>query len=301
VSVWIGQLAALGTALCWTLSATAFTHAGRRVGSISVNIIRLAMALVILAGARACASGAGWGGLGDASVWLWLGLSGFIGFFLADLCLFRAFLDIGPRRTLLTLSLAPPVSALIGAVWLGERLSGGQWLGMAVTLSGVVWGVWESGEPGTAPAGAAASRPRGIALAVVGMLAQAVSMVVAKRGLAAPVTAIEATLIRVVAGLAGFVIMVTAARRWPRVAAALRDRVAVSVLAAGALIGPVLGVVLMMISLERIPTGVAQTFVATTPIMIIPFAAALHQDRVTPARLAAALLALSGVALLFLV
>lgn len=301
MSVWIGQLAALGTALCWTLSAAAFTHAGRRVGSISVNIIRLAMALVVLCVVRACTHGSDWGGLDDPSVWLWLGLSGFIGFFLADLCLFRAYLDIGPRRALLTLSLAPPVSALIGAAWLGERLTGGQWLGMGVTLSGVIWGVWESGEPGTAPAGASASRPRGIALAVGGMLAQALSMVVAKRGLDAPVTAIDATLVRVVAGLAGFVVMVSAVRRWPRVSTALRDRPAVSMLAAGALIGPVLGVVLIMIALDRIPTGVAQTFVATTPIMIIPFAAALHQDRITPARLAAALLALAGVALLFLV
>ncbi len=41
-----GELAALATACCWTVSALAFQNAGRRVGSLPVNLIRLVMAVV---------------------------------------------------------------------------------------------------------------------------------------------------------------------------------------------------------------------------------------------------------------
>ena len=43
-----GELAALGTACCWTVTALSFESAGRRVGSLPVNLIRLVMALLLL-------------------------------------------------------------------------------------------------------------------------------------------------------------------------------------------------------------------------------------------------------------
>ena len=48
----------------------------------------------------------------DASphIWLLLGVSGFLGFFLCDVCLFKAMLLIGPRRVLLVFSLSPPIT-----------------------------------------------------------------------------------------------------------------------------------------------------------------------------------------------
>jgi hypothetical protein len=43
-----GELAALATACCWTVTAMAFESAGRRIGSLPVNFIRLVLALVFL-------------------------------------------------------------------------------------------------------------------------------------------------------------------------------------------------------------------------------------------------------------
>ena len=37
----LGELAALGTAFCWTITALSFESAGRRVGSLAVNLLRL--------------------------------------------------------------------------------------------------------------------------------------------------------------------------------------------------------------------------------------------------------------------
>ena len=43
---YIGELAALATAICWTLSPIAFEYSGKEVGSLSVNYIRLIIAFI---------------------------------------------------------------------------------------------------------------------------------------------------------------------------------------------------------------------------------------------------------------
>lgn len=44
----IGELAALGTALCWTLVGITFESAGKRVGSLSVKYIRLVIGFIFI-------------------------------------------------------------------------------------------------------------------------------------------------------------------------------------------------------------------------------------------------------------
>ena len=134
----IGELFALLTALCWTLSSLAFESASRRAGSLPVNLLRM---LVAFAGL--CIVGQ----LSDrhralpvdapADAWRWLLLSGVVGFFIGDLALFRAFVILGARLSQLLMSLAPPMASIVGFALLGERISRIGWLGMFVTLAGV--------------------------------------------------------------------------------------------------------------------------------------------------------------------
>ena len=105
-----GQLFAIATAVLWATSATVFTAAGRRIGSVNVNLLRLSIAAALLA--ALCHLGGG-ALPKDAPphVWKWLLLSGLFGFFICDLCLFQAYVLIGARRSMLMLSLAPVVAA----------------------------------------------------------------------------------------------------------------------------------------------------------------------------------------------
>ncbi|HHI67879.1 MAG TPA: EamA family transporter, partial [Planctomycetes bacterium] len=43
-----GEAAALATAFCWTFTSLAFESAGRRVGSLAVNFLRLVPAFFLL-------------------------------------------------------------------------------------------------------------------------------------------------------------------------------------------------------------------------------------------------------------
>lgn len=292
----LGELAALGTAVCWALGSLAFTRAGRRIGSLPLNVIRLAIALVF-------ATLAGWAIHGrplptdaTAEQWWWLGLSGFVGYFLGDLCQFRAFIEIGPRLTLLIMALAPPLTALIDLLVLGQRLTPLAALGMAITLAGVSWVLSErtssTATPGAPP------RLRGVLLGLGGALGQAVGFVLSQRGVIGydPLAGAQ---IRMVCGLVCFLGLVVAAGALPRLRAGLRDRGALGYATLGALLGPFLGVSLALFALQRTSAGVAASLLSTSPIFIIPLARLLDGERAGLRGLLGALVAVAGVVLLF--
>lgn len=138
-----GELAALGTAVCWTVTALSFEVAGKRIGSLVVNLLRLLLGALFLAAWSTVARGMPLPLDATAQAWFWLSLSGLVGFTIGDLCLFRAFVLIGSRLSMLLMALVPPLTALFGWLALGERLNRLDWLGMVLTLAGVVWAVFE--------------------------------------------------------------------------------------------------------------------------------------------------------------
>lgn len=300
VGRYIGELAALATAFLWMLSSLCWTAAGERIGSLSVNVIRLLVALPMVMATLWLLEGVAVPAGASTQAWLYLSLSGMFGFFLCDLFLFRSFLLIGPRLGMLILSLAPPMTALIGWLLLDEHLTLLNWLGMAMTMAGVAWVVLEK------PASQGEGTPRrfvfslrGGLMALMAAASQAVAMVVAKMGLEEGLSALGATEIRLIAGLASFLVMLLVMGRYPMLFKAARDCRAVGIIVLGSVVGPVIGVAMLMFAISRIQTGLAQTFLALSPVMIIPFMRILYKERVGFQAVAGALLAFTGVALLF--
>ena len=291
----IGELAALATAFCWVGSALFFAAAGERVGSLVVNLVRLVFAIVFLAALTTLTRGQPLPLDASAHAWAWLALSGLVGFAFGDLCLFRAFIDPGPRLPTLVMSLAPPVAAVCGWWWLGERLDALDLVGMALTLAGVAWAV-------VARPKVVLPRPhrgRGLALAVLGAIGQAVGLVLSKLGMG-DYDPFAATQIRVFAGTAGFALLFTLVGRWGRVRSALRDGAAMRQVALGAVFGPFLGVGLSLVAVQNTETGVAASIMATTPVLIIPFAVLARKEEVPLGGVLGALLAVAGVVILML-
>lgn len=291
-----GQLAALGTASCWVASSFAFEAAARRVGSLPLNLLRLVIAAVFL-------GTVGWLTRGlflplDATphAWLWLSVSGLVGFTFGDLCLFRALVLIGPRLAMLLMSLAPLFTVLIGWAVLGETLGGRDLLGMALTVGGVAWAVLDR-QPAGGPRRKAPAW--GLVLGVGGAVGQAGGLVLSKLGMGG-YDPFASTQVRVLAGMAGYVVLMTVLGAWPRVRAALRDRGGLGFATIGSFFGPFLGVSLSLISVQMIPAGVAASLMAITPVLIIPVAVLVRREHVGIGGVLGALLAVGGVVLLFL-
>lgn len=107
----LGEIAALATAVCWTLNAMAFEDAGKRVGSLAVNYLRFFVAFPLLTAAAFFTRGAAFPADASASAWFYLSISGLIGFVLGDIFLFQALVEIGSRISLLIKSMGPPLAA----------------------------------------------------------------------------------------------------------------------------------------------------------------------------------------------
>jgi drug/metabolite transporter (DMT)-like permease len=291
-----GQLAALGAATCWAFSALAFEDAARRMGVLTLNLVRLVIALGFLCLATWALRGLPLPLDASAHAWGWLTISGLVGFVFGDLCLFRAYVTIGPRISTLMMALSPVLTAVIGWLVLGETLSGPDFLGMALTLSGIAWAVLGRNRPA---AGDPHRRPSfaGVALGFGAALGQGCGLVLSKLGMG-EYDPVAATQVRVLAGIGGYAILFFPLRWWPRLPAAVRDRRALASAMLGAFLGPFLGVSLSLFAIRHTVAGVAASIMALQPVLILPLVM-LRGERVGPDGLAGALVAVSGVALLF--
>ncbi|NMB77001.1 MAG: DMT family transporter [Myxococcales bacterium] len=294
---YIGELAALATAVCWTATAMFFESAGRRVGSLPVNVIRLGLAFVFFCVFGFVARGLPLPSDATPHAWLWLSASGVVGFTLGDLCLFRAWVLLGARLASQVMALVPVITALGAVVFLSERLAWLQWLGVLITTGGVFWVATER-VSGSGPRPERPSRV-GLLLALGGAVGQAGGLVLSKYGLEG-YSAFAGTHIRVMAGLAGFLVICAVARLFGPVAAALRDRRAMLHTSLGAVFGPFLGVGLSLLAVQHAPAGVAATLMALTPVLVTAAVALVRKERISLRGWLGAALAVSGSAMLFL-
>jgi len=289
-----GETAALATAFCWAASALSFEYAGRRIGSLSLNVVRLTQGFVLLAAFVLVFRGAAAFTALSGEAALLLAISGLVGLVFGDWCLFRAMVVLGARTALLVMALVPLLTAGAGWIALGE--SPGRWgiLGMALTVGGVAWVVLERN-----PGGEVRYPPAGILLALGGAVGQAAGLLLSRRAMEGADPFVAASW-RVAAGLVGYAVLLTATGWWPRLREALRDRRAVGISGIGAFFGPFLGITGSMAAVRWTDAGTAATIMALVPVILIPPSALVFHERVTVRAVLGALLAVGGVALLFL-
>lgn len=301
----MGELAAVAASALWSLTSIQFTLAGRRAGSSAVNHVRLALALLYLSLAHWLTTGQAWPIHAGSSHWLWLSLSGVVGLTLGDAALYQGYMLIGPRRTQLMMTSAPLLTTL--AAWLlwNERLSALELLAMAVTIGGIVWVVSEprqgEGErrfPGDRDPQA---YRMGLVLGGVAALCQAIGLLLSRQGLSEGFSPLSATVIRMAAATAA-IWAVSLARgqarvMWQRV----QEGRALWLIAGGALTGPTVGVWLSMVAVQQAAMGIASTLLALAPVLLIPLSAWFFGERITPRTVLGTLMAVAGVAMIFLV
>ncbi len=298
---YLGETAALLTAACWTVTAMAFESAGKRVGALSLNLIRLVMGLIFLAIYNTIVNGEF---LPSATgyQWFWLVMSGLVGFVLGDLFLFRGFILIGARISMLIMSLVPPIAALIGWITLGEVLTGMEFLGMGITLLGIVLVMSVKLDIKKGAFGKTLKMGPlvlGSLLALGGAVGQASGLVLSKKGMQ-DMDAFSATQIRIMAGVVGFSIVITLFRRWKHLFGALKDLKAMKTMTLGSFTGPFLGVSFSLLAVQHTDTGIAATLMALTPVLIIPPAILMKKERIRLLEVIGALISVGGVALFFL-
>lgn len=296
----IGQLAAILTSFLWTINSILFASAGKKIGSISVNAYRILMAVIFLSITHLILFG-NILPIASNEQWLWIGLSGIIGLGLGDFGLFAAFVIIGPRLSVLIMSLSPIFAAVGAYFMLGEILGLYSIIGIIITLIGVSIVVLEKSDDKTI-----SNRFKiwGVFLALIGAFGQGIGIVFAKKGILFESTTIlnplSTSLIRMILGAIFIWICVVAAGKTSKLIIALKNKDGMKSTIAGAFIGPFLGVTFSMIAVTLTQVGIAQTLMSIMPVMIIPIVWLLYRHKTNMRGILGAFIAVAGVAILFL-
>jgi drug/metabolite transporter (DMT)-like permease len=241
----LGETAALLTAIFWTVTALSFEAAGKQIGALTLNLLRLIVGFIFLSLFSYFYRGFLFPVDATPQTWLILILSGLLGFVFGDFCLFQAFILIGARISMLIMALAPLFTALIGWIIIGERLTSMNWLGMAVTLAGIALVVLKKEDHKQADGSVTRKHVKlplwGLVLALGGAVGQAAGLVLSKYGMKLydPFASAQ---IRVLAGILGFAVIFTLLRHWKEAPRAIRQRKPMIQLSVGAFFGPFLGV-----------------------------------------------------------
>ncbi len=299
----LGEFAALLTACFWTVTSLVFEAAGKRIGSLTVNIIRLYLAFIYYCVFLFFTRGLFFPTDATPEAWFWLSLSGLVGFVIGDQLLFQAFVVVGARISMLIMAIVPPLTALIGWIMLGETLRLLSILGMLMTISGIILVVLKRESPQLNGNGRNKFKFNypltGILLALGGAAGQATGLVLSKFGMK-DYNPFAASQIRVLAGLIGFTILFFVLGKWKDVAKGLKNKRGMMFTGIGSVFGPFLGVAFSLTAIQYTNTGVVATIMSIVPVLIIPPAIFIFKEKVNLKEIIGAVLAVGGVALLFL-
>jgi drug/metabolite transporter (DMT)-like permease len=301
LTAYLGELAALTTALCWSFTAIFFTLAGRAVGSVMVNRLRLLLALIFLILTHWLLLARPLPLTAEPERWFWLGLSGIIGLVLGDAFLFQAYVWVGPRLGMLMMSLVPVLSTLTAWVFLGETLAFSQLAGILLTVGGIAWVIFERSGPAKDQT-EARHYVWGILFGLGAATGQALGLITAKKGLGGDFPALSGNLIRMLtaAGVMWTFTLVQGQAR-PTMQRLLDSPRAARLIVGGAFTGPFIGVWLSLVAIQLTHIGIASTLMALPPVFLLPIGYFVFKEQITWRAVAGTVVAMSGVAVLFLV
>ena len=307
---YLGEAISLAVAVSWTVTALFAEVGSKRLGSLQMNVIRMILSLVMLGVTLWWFTGSPYPLYADGKTWLWLSMSGFVGYLLGDYCLFNSYIWIGSRFGQLFMTLAPPTAALFGWMLLGETLAWNALLGMLVTLTGIGISVLNKGE----------SQKLSLKLPLKGVLygigagvGQGIGLVLSKVGmnfyegaipaceeLVTDLVPFASTFIRAVTGAIGFLCVMGFQRQFHTLATSMRDRKGMNAALWATITGPFIGVSLSLMAVQYTEAGIASTLMALTPVLIIWPAHLFFGQQVTFKEVIGACISVIGVSLFFI-
>lgn len=295
----LGGVSGLAASLFWAMSSTLFALGGKRRSHQSVNAIRLLGATVMLGISHLVIVGTLMPDI-PIFIWLMLGLSGMIGLALGDGLLMWAFVKIGPRLSMLIMSMFPIITTASAWVLMDETIEPIKLLGIGITLAGVSWVVLEKGKKGAA----FKVTVFGILLALGGMLGQAIQLLIAKDAMSrmdGGNISLSATYIRILWGTGAIWVVSLNRGRLKESLGSFKDGRFMTYTMIGTTVGPFLGVWASYLAIEYVEIGIASTLMSLAPIFLIPISFFVFKERPTFRSIIGTAVAIGGVAMIFLI
>ncbi len=289
------ELAALGAALCWSVTGIISTGPARHLGGVAYTRIRMLIVTVIMA-VWVTASG------GFASIepghWPLVILSGLVGIFIGDSALFSTMARLGPRRTGVLFATNAPMTAVIGWLWFGEALGPWEILGCVLVTGGVSLAIFFGrGSSNHALEAVHGSLAVGVGLGLLAALGQAVGALMAKPALMSGADPVAVTAVRVAVSAAAL----NAALLLPLTVVRSRNAMTLPVFlraTAAGIIGMAIGMSLLLYAFANGNAGVAAVLSSTSPVLVLPILWLLTRQGPNPGSWIGAMLCVLGTGLI---
>lgn len=305
---YLGELISIGVAFSWTATALLSEFGSKRLGNLTLNVLRMALALLFSMAMFWVVTGVPLPSGGTMEAYGWLLLSGLVGYVIGDFCLFQCYIIIGSRYGQLFMTLAPLAAALMAWMTLGQEMTLMSIVAMVVTLFGIGISVLGRGEHHKV----ALKLPlNGVLFAIGAALCQGIGLVLSKIGMDHYETSavantpswmipFSANFFRCIAGIVGFTLLLYFREGFSPLRDALHDRKGLSVATATTIFGPFVGVAFSLMALQYTAAGIASTLMAMTPIIILLPSYWLFHTKITWRAVLGAVISVIGVSLFFL-
>ncbi len=307
---YLGELISIGVAFSWTATALLSEYGSKRMGNLTLNVTRMGIALLFSALLFWGMTGSPLPARASTEAFMWMMLSGLVGYVIGDFCLFQCYIIIGSKFGQLFMTLAPVTAAVMAWLTLGQRIDAMGIVAMMVTLTGIA--ITVLGRGGDNHHKVVFNLPlNGMLYAIGAAVCQGVGLVLSKIGMdhyeATIATPCEpwllpffANFFRCVAGIVGFSILLAWREGFSSLRRNLADGKSMTTAVLTTIFGPFVGVGLSLLAVQYTGAGIASTLMALTPIIIILPAYWIFKQPVTLKSIVGALISVAGVSLFFL-
>ena len=306
---YLGELISIGVAFSWTATALLSEMGSKRMGNVTLNFVRMAITLVFSAILFWVVTGSPLPAKASGEAYMWMMLSGLVGYVIGDFCLFQCYIIIGSKFGQLIMTLAPITAAIMAWFTLGQEIRPMGIVAMVVTLTGIAITVLGRGDGSHR---LSLKLPlNGVLFAIGAAVCQGVGLVLSKIGmdhyeasLAAPcepwILPFYANVFRCLAGITGFFLLLAFREGFTSLRKNVTDRTSMTVATLTTIFGPFVGVGCSLLAVQYTSAGIASTLMALTPIIIILPAWWLFKQPITAKSVLGALISVTGVSLFFL-
>ena len=291
------QVAALLAASSWAVGGLIAAEPSRLLGGprfVRIRMVYVSIALVVIG-----VLVGGWSTV-EATDWLPLAISGFIGLALGDAALFEAFSRLGPRRTGMLFAANAPITAVISAVIYDEEFGILGILGTILVVTGVSLAIAYGTRPGQSHTweDVRGSLLVGVAFGLAGAFGQSIAVLVADPVFDGTLDPWAGAAVRALVGTIGlFALMPWFERRnGNRSPVVITARLWALVLISGTL-GMVVGKTMMLIALAGGPPGLVSVLVSVAPVLQLPIIWAVTKELPPAGAWLGAALAVAGTAM----
>ena len=287
----MGESLALAAAFGWVGSSVFLERASKETGTLAVNLIRLIIALLFLGVITYVKRGLVLPLDVTKESLKFLSISGLFGLFLGDFFLYKSYIKIGPRITLLVMTFSPIAVSILSFFILGEKIEGFKVLGMLLTIIGIAIVILKKKNDKE-------FSKVGFIYALLAMLGESLGIIFTRLG-SIEYDSFATIQVRTIPAILAFIVYISLKKEWSNIKEGIVNKKGMIYIVLGTIVAT-LGVTALVEAMKYANVGIVSTLAATSPILIIPISIIFFKEKVSILEGIGALISFVGITIFFI-